>query len=153
MTSIFARTSPTDAGITASGALTVADQETFLSVFEANDNDLSRAGFFLNPQEWGDVRGETASGTGEYLLNSTPTAATARSIFGVPVHVSSAVPAGEVALVDLSRVYVGVRKDVEVESSRDFRFSNDETAIRGIVRADIGVAEEASVVYDSGWNA
>jgi HK97 family phage major capsid protein len=61
-------------------------------------------------------------------------------ILGRPVYFSEKVPsvgsAGDISLVDLSYYAVGDRQTMTMESSRDFKFDTDETAIRLISHND-----------------
>jgi HK97 family phage major capsid protein len=83
--------------------------------------------------------------TGEYLGGS-PVSSPARTAWGLPVLVSTNVPAGHVLVVAGERIYFGVRQDVRLAASEHFKFDQDVISFRSTYRgAGVVVAESTSV--------
>jgi HK97 family phage major capsid protein len=83
--------------------------------------------------------------TGEYLGGS-PVSSPARTAWGLPVLVSTNVPAGHVLVVAGERLYFGIRQDVRLAASEHFKFDQDVVSFRSTFRgAGVVVAEATSV--------
>lgn len=154
-------------GATSTAVNAVPDLDDFadaIASLEAANGDLSRAAFFVAPRTWSQLRKQTATGSGEYLLAAgDPTQATRPSVFGVPVYVTSNIPTNLTVgqssnnslavLADMSQVLVGLRKDVELLFDTSLYFAYDQTALRVVSRVDMQVANAASVVVMTGLRA
>lgn len=75
------------------------------------------------------LRKEKASTAGTYQAGG-PAAAPLASAWSVPIIVSGTIPAGKVAVCDMTRVNVGVREDLRVDVDTSARFANDQTSFR-----------------------
>lgn len=136
------------------GTPTLDDFATAVQNIETANADLERAAWFMHPRTWGTVR-KIKDGQSRYQLGPDPAADASKSLFGVPVYLSSQIPTTEttgistdtshVILADMSQIVVGQRKQVEVALSTDYKFDADQTAIRVIGRFDIGVLNPAGV--------
>lgn len=87
-----------------------------------------------------------ATGSNEPLLGSSATAATERTIAGVPLIVSPAVTAGTIWGVPRTRCYLVVREDATVLSDTSVFFTSDRVAVRATMRVGIGMPHPAAVV-------
>lgn len=96
-----------------------------------------------------------ATTSNQPLLSSTgdATAATKRSILGVPLHVvpNGTIADGTIWAVDRAKVYVVVRQDVSLDVDRSVFFGSDSLGIRAVVRVGFGFPHEASIVK-IGWS-
>lgn len=70
------------------------------------------------------------------LLGTDATSATTRRILGVPLLVSKHVEPGVIWGLDKRFVTIALRKDVDIDVSRERHFETDETAIKGVMRLD-----------------
>ncbi|WP_130494384.1 phage major capsid protein [Motilibacter rhizosphaerae] len=87
----------------------------------------------------------TQTTTGEFIIGSPTTTPTDRAA-GLPLLVSANLPARTVIVADASRIYVGVRRDVNIAYSADAFFGADSLGLRLTYRlAGINVAEATSV--------
>ncbi|MGH3517349.1 MAG: phage major capsid protein [Haloechinothrix sp.] len=122
--------------------------------------DLDRLAWIMHSRSWGSVR-KLASTAGEPLFTQTSDGEDARrSLFGVPVHISNALPINEVVgtstdttaliLVDVSQVVVAVSRAVELSISTDFAFNTDQVAVRVTCRYDIGVPQPTALTVTTG---
>lgn len=75
------------------------------------------------------LRKEKATTAGTYQAGG-PASAPLASAWSVPIVVSATIPAGKVAVCDMTRVNVGVREDVRVDIDTSARFANDQTSFR-----------------------
>lgn len=106
---------------------------------------------FMHPRTWqtfSKVK-EVSGSTKPVLVTGMvgPTGRIERSIYGVPVYLSSQMSIAETqgSSVDCSSIYVAQmdqivvvqRREIEVEMSTDVRFNSDETLIRAIGRFDV----------------
>lgn len=89
---------------------------------------------------------KTATGYNTPLLGADPTAATSRSILGVPLYVSRFVAAGTLWAVDGSRVWVVMREDATIEADRSVFFTSDRVAVRAVCRVGLGFPHPGAVV-------
>lgn len=136
----------------------------FAAYLEANGNP-DTAALYMAPRTWSslmEIPIETGSNV-PALFNRTSLAdGPKRSIFGTPVYISSQIPTDETQgssigntssayLVDTSQLAVVVRQDARVELDRSRHFDQDAVGIRGTMRADIIVMNEATVVHIGGF--
>jgi HK97 family phage major capsid protein len=104
---------------------------------------------YLNPADWAvlaKIKEATGSAKPVLVASAGPTAATARSLNGIPVEVSSGVPAGTGYMVDGTRTVAVVRQDGTVEADRSVGFRNDITVVRVIGRFSFGFLYSSAVV-------
>lgn len=136
------------------GTPTLDDFATAVQNLETANANLERAAWFMSGRTWGTVR-KIKDTQSRYQLSPDPGADASKSLFGVPVYLSSQIPTTEtvgtstdtshVILADMSQIVVGQRKQVEVALSSDYAFNADQTAIRVLGRFDIGVLNAAAV--------
>lgn len=88
------------------------------------------------------------TGSNEPLLQPDPTLPTRRQILGVPLYSvpAAVVPANTVWAVDISRVFVVVRQDVELSVDESFYFGSDSLAVRAVMRVAFGFPHERAVI-------
>jgi HK97 family phage major capsid protein len=89
---------------------------------------------------------KVADDSNQPLLGPDATAATARSVLGVPLWSSPKVTPGGVWLLPKSKVFVVLRTDPEVVADPSPFFSSDRTAIRAILRVGIGFPHPEAIV-------
>jgi HK97 family phage major capsid protein len=89
---------------------------------------------------------KTGTGSNAPLLGSDPTAATSRSILGVPLYVSQYVAANTLWAIDSAGAWLVVRDDATVEADHSVYFTSDRVAVRATMRAGFGFVHPASVV-------
>jgi HK97 family phage major capsid protein len=117
----------------------------------------------VNAKTWKKVMllNEAPTGSNKPLVQyeqGGPTTEPRRSIYGVPVFVTSQLPSNEGAgtnessayVVDTRHLYFVMRSDPRVEVSRDALFASDEVYIRGRVRAGVLVTQPKAVVRVTG---
>lgn len=136
------------------GTPTLDDFATAVGTLETSNANLERAAWFMSGRTWSTVR-KLKDSQSRYQLSPDPGADASKSLFGVPVYLSSQIPTTEttgintdtshVILADMSQIVVGQRKQVEVALSTDYAFNADQTAIRVLGRFDIGVLNAAAV--------
>jgi HK97 family phage major capsid protein len=88
---------------------------------------------------------KTGSGSNQPLLGSDVTSPTKRTIQGVPLYVSPAVPVGTIWGIPRARSIVVMRSDVRLDTSRDAYFSSDRVAIRGTMRVAFSFPQSAAL--------
>lgn len=88
------------------------------------------------------------SGSNEPLLQPDPTRPTRRQILGVPLYSvpDTVVPANTVWGVDMSRVFIVLRQDVDLVVDASRYFESDRLGIRATMRIDFGFPHEQAVV-------
>ena len=88
------------------------------------------------------------TGSNEPLLQPDPTLPSRRQILGVPLYSvpNTVVPANTVWAVDMSRVFVVVRQDVELSVDESFYFGSDSLAVRAVMRVAFGFPHERAVI-------
>jgi HK97 family phage major capsid protein len=124
----------------------------------------SASAIFMHPRTWAEIavlkesddsiRPVVSDGAG------SPTDAPRRSLYGVPVWTTSALPvtetrgtatnASSILVADVAQVYVVMRQDLKIEFDRSFGFGSDVTYLRATIRADIVVNDPDAVVRISG---
>lgn len=84
------------------------------------------------------------AGTGEYMAGDVTTDP-ARAALGLPLYPTANLPARTVIVCDASRVFVGVRRDIRLARSEEYKFDSDVVSWRATYRvAGISVAEATS---------
>lgn len=112
--------------------------------------DATPSVVFAAPDVAAAVRTEKASTAGTYQGGS-PTGTPLTSVWGLPLLVSSNVPAKHAIVCDASRIFFGIRSQAYINASEDFRFDRDQVAYRLVVRvAGTSVAESSSVQVVAG---
>jgi len=86
------------------------------------------------------------TGSNQPVLGMDATAATSRSVLGVPLYVSQYVAANTLWAVDSSRVWLVVRDDATVEADRSVFFTSDRVAVKATMRAAFGFVHPSAVV-------
>lgn len=89
---------------------------------------------------------KTAEDSNLPLLGPDATAATGRSVLGIPILSSPAVGEGAMWLIPRDRTFVVVRSDPSVIADTSAYFSSDRTAIRAVLRVSFGFPHEAAIV-------
>ena len=89
---------------------------------------------------------KTATGSNAPVLGTDATAATSRSILGVPLYVSQYVAANTLWAIDSSRAWLVVRDDATVEADSSVFFTSDRVAVKATMRAGFGFVHPASVI-------
>ncbi len=87
-----------------------------------------------------------ATGSNQPVLGMDATAATSRSVLGVPLYVSQYVAANTLWAIDSSRVWLVVRDDATVEADRSVFFTSDRVAVRATMRAGLAFTHPQAVV-------
>jgi HK97 family phage major capsid protein len=118
---------------------------------------------FVNAKTWRKIMllKEAPTGSNKPLVQyeqGGPTTEPRRSIYGVPVFVTSQLPSNEGAgtnessayVVDTRHLYFVMRSDPRVEVSRDALFASDEVYVRGRLRAGVLVTQPKAVVRVTG---
>lgn len=75
---------------------------------------------------------------------------TARSVYGLAVHVSRHVPDSEIWVIDSSRTLAVVRDPIELATSEHEHFSSDGIAVRATARVEFASPHENVVVLITG---
>lgn len=147
-------TPPKGLGSFANSALTYVDAgeywgniDPFIeAIFDVETEGGSLSSFIANPAD-AEILAKLKKSTtsNEPLLAPDANSATRRSISGVPLYVSAAVPVGSVYGFTGSRIYTVLRSDVTVETDKSLYFGSDGTAIRGIARVGFGFPHPKSI--------
>jgi HK97 family phage major capsid protein len=146
--------------LTTSGILTRAQgTDTGLDCLEQALTDLRTGPSFtaadtiiLNPATFSKLR-RSKNTVGDYILNPDPSAAEASSIFGVPVLVTTQMPAGEGIVANLRDAATAfIRRGLTVESTQNNGddFIRNRTTLRCEERLALGVQRPTAVVRVSG---
>jgi HK97 family phage major capsid protein len=131
---------------------------------EAGGDDPGPAAIVMHPRNWRTISKikEVAGSAKPVVVEGagSPTGRVVRSIYGVPVFLSSQLPINETQgtsnvtnsafVYDREQVVVVLRQDATVETSRDAAFSSDRTAVRVVLRADLVLPNPAAVVRIQG---
>lgn len=137
-----------DAAVTlVTGPVAWADIDPFIEAqFKVDAEGGNITAFIANPADaeaLAKLKRET--GSNEPLLAADANSATKRSIAGVELHTSAAVPAGTIYGYDQTRIFTVIRNDVAVEMDRSAYFGSDSTAVRAIARVAFGFAHPKSI--------
>lgn len=135
--------------VTVSGALTVDHVLEAQGLALAANVSTDSMALFIAPADYMAIRGQK-DGDGRYLVQPDVTAGGLVSpVLGAQVLVSSRVPKGRAALVDMSKVVIArdVAPSVKLLTERYAEF--DQLALRTVTRMDLGLtAPEAVVTFD-----
>lgn len=116
------------------------------AIFKVDTAGGSITAFVANPADaeaLAKLKRET--GSNEPLLAPDANSSTRRSLAGIELHTSSAIPAGTIYGYDKTRLFTIVRDDVTVEMDRSAFFGSDSTAIRAIARIGFGYTHPKSI--------
>jgi HK97 family phage major capsid protein len=120
-------------------------------------NNAKATAIVTSPEAWGGLLTlKEGAGSNKGLLQDSAGSggqAVPRSLYGVPVFVTSQLTAGDAYVYDGSQVVLVMRQDttIAVDSSR--LFNSDQSELRSILRADLVVANVLAVVHISGLTA
>lgn len=144
------------------GAL--ANLDSFAEAIGLLGQENAQAGaMVMHPKVWKAVSKlkEAPSGNNKPLVQTEqggPTVEPRRSLYGVPVHTTTALVTNEGAGTNESSIYVFdprmtyfiMRDDPRVERDSSRLFNSDESEIRGLLRAGVAVAAPKAVVRITG---
>ncbi|UQE75937.1 phage major capsid protein [Gordonia sp. PP30] len=104
----------------------------------------------LSPADWEKVETSTASGSGEFLFNSSPVDRAARTLWGVPVVCSTSLPANKALLLSHESivVYTDGALDLEWEQGGEL-FEKNQLRARFESRFQTAVLRPQGIVYAS----
>jgi HK97 family phage major capsid protein len=139
--------------ITTVGSLTnldkFADALSLLEVENANGGAI-----VMHPTHWNVVRKiKEVSGSTKSLMqdhDGSGSLPVSRTVFGVPVYLSSQLSTGNIFVYDPAQQVVVRRQDVSVELDRSRLFNSDQSEIRAIARLDFVSINPKSIVHLSG---
>ncbi|WP_273491519.1 phage major capsid protein [Gordonia otitidis] len=129
----------------ATGVLDASEPDSFLDgIGIARANEVKPNRWFLSPADYLALRKVKAT-DGKYILQEDLTATGQEVLFGVPVTVTSRIPAGKAVLADMSLVAIArdLSPTVTVDSSR--YFDTDEVALRVVARFDLALLQPKAV--------
>lgn len=129
----------------ATGVLDASEPDSFLDgIGIARANEVKPNRWFLSPADYLAVR-KIKDSTGRYILQPDLTQTGQEVLFGVPVTVTSRIPAGKAVLADMSLVAIArdLSPTVTVDSSR--YFDTDEVALRVVARFDLALLQPKAV--------
>lgn len=89
---------------------------------------------------------ELSTGSNKPLLGADPTQQTARSVYGRPLYVSSAVGTKTAWGVPRDRVFLVVRSDARIEVDRSAFFTSDQVAVKATMRVGFGFPHPLAIV-------
>ncbi|WP_438291779.1 phage major capsid protein [Streptomyces sp. HUAS TT7] len=92
-------------------AVTIEDIRT--GIFDMIADDGNPSALFIAPDVFKAISGEKDEQK-RYIIDPTAQGPMAGSLFGVPLYVSSHVPAKQVGIIDMSAVNVGLRRDLSI---------------------------------------
>jgi HK97 family phage major capsid protein len=135
------------------GAPEFDDIATAIELLESEN--ATPGAIVMEPRAWGDfirIKELTTGSNKPALMDSAGSVSQGvqRSIYGVPVFVSSQLDPNEIFVYDPAQVVVVRREDVRVETDSSRLFNSDESEIRAITRVDIVVPNPKSVVLLTG---
>lgn len=111
----------------------------------------------MHPRTWTTLSKlkELTTGSNKALLQDTLAQGIARSLYGVPVHLSSQISIAEtqggssdcssIYIYDPAEVVAVIREDVRVERDSSRLFNTDQSEIRAVMRADLVVPNPTAV--------
>lgn len=109
--------------------------------------NASPSRWFIHPDAFTTLRKQReGAGTGAYLLQSDPTEANVFRLLGLPVSVTTQLPAGTILLVDMSQVAVARDLDASVKLLDQTYGDWDQLALRVVSRWDIAALNPEGVV-------
>lgn len=143
--------------VTGNGAVTVVNGgtnvfttlDTFVgAVADAEDRQAPITAWIMSPATRTKLATiKAANGSNTYLLtDSDPTRPSYRTIEGIPVYTSAAIPNGTVWGIPGSRAVMVLRNRVEVEVSEHALWSRDGFSIRSKARLGFGFTDPSSLI-------
>ena len=156
--------SPTDGPSTgaAGTALTFDILADTVAAAETANLDPDNLVWFMHSRTWGSVRKLKDTAT-RPIVAADPTVGVPKSLFGRPVFTSNNLSITEtvggnsdcssILLVDMSRIVVGVARNIEVKISEDYAFNTDQVAVRATARYDIAATHSTAIVRTVGVRA
>lgn len=156
--------SPTDGPSTgaAGTALTFDILADTVAAAETANLDPDNLAWFMHSRTWGSVRKLKDTAT-RPIVAADPTVGVPKALFGRPVFTSNNLSITEtvggnsdcstILLVDMSRIVVGVSRQIEVQMSTDYAFATDQVAVRATCRYDIAATHSAAIVRTVGVRA
>ena len=142
-------------GWTGTQSVTVSGAISFDKLIEAQglalaaNVDPANLRVWLRPDDWTYLRGIKDLDE-RYQLAWDPAAGASLSVLGMPVILSSRIPAGNAAVADMSEVYVARDVDASVTILNELYAGTDEVGIRAITRYDAAPAHPAAIVKLTG---
>lgn len=134
-----------------SGVLTQAFATDLLTTVRTAITQVESQGYrpgvvVLSPSDWQTAELAQTSGSGEFFLASSPVNRAEQKLWGVPVALSTALPAGQALLMsqDSATIYTDGR--VSLEWDRSSGFSKNTVVARLETRADLAVVRPAGIV-------
>lgn len=128
------------------GELDLADPDSLIdAVGLAAVAEVTPNRWFINPADFTTLRKIKGAG-GQYLIQPDITQAARYTLHGVPVVVTSKMPTGTVALVDMNQVVVVRDTDPQVQILTEKYADTDEVGIKVTSRYDIGLINPKAVV-------
>lgn len=125
-------------------------------------NNAVPGAIVMPPRTWGTLsKLKEATGSNKpVLINDAPTEGIKRSVYGVPVFLTSqlgiaetqgtATNASSIYVFDPSQIVAVIRSDVTLEVDGSAAFRTDQSMVRAILRADMVVPNPAAVVRIAG---
>lgn len=156
--------SPTDGPSTgaAGTALTFDILADTVAAAETANLDPDKLVWFMHSRTWNSVRKLKDTAT-RPIVAVDPTVGVPKSLFGRPVFTSNNLSIAEtvggnsdcstILLVDMSRILVGVARNIEVQISTDYAFNTDQVAVRATARYDIAASHSTAIVRTVGVRA
>ena len=122
--------------------------------------DARPSSWFMHPRDFTSLR-KVKDTSGSYIVAPDPTAPAAYQLLGIPVRLSTQIPANtgagsnesRIVLADMSQVAVGIDEDVSVTVLSERYADFDQVALRVVARLDVGVLNGPGVVLLSGITA
>lgn len=133
---------------TLAGDLDLTDYDSMfdaIGLWMAAEVDPTRGRFYVNPADWTTLR-KTKSTDGRYLAQPDPTVAGQRSIDGIGVTITSRIPAGTVALIDMGMVAVARDQAATVQILRERYADTGHVGIKVTSRWDLGLLHPEAVL-------
>jgi HK97 family phage major capsid protein len=100
---------------------------------------------WASPDMWKGLAKARENGTSGMYLSGGVTNDPVSAALGLPLLTSASIPARTVYVAAADRLFCGVRRDITIDISRDYRFNEDVTSYRGTYRiAGVRAAEATS---------
>lgn len=153
---------PTYLGSADGAVITIADILSAITRLETANAKPSAV--LMHPRTWGTLRAEKDLTTGRYQLQPDPSSEARRSIFGLPVFLSSQISIADtrgsnsdtswVAVADMSQIVLGRRLDVAVLFDPYSNSSTNQIVVQTTARwAGAGIINTAAVDLIAGVRA
>ncbi len=137
-------TSQTYSATTGAGSL--QDQDTYLTALKTSaENFVNPTCWVFNPSDYYGVALQAKDTLGRLLFVADPTGQAPSRLFGLPVVITTHVPAGTTLLVDFSLVAVARDTSPAVDVLFETFAATDEIGIRSITRFDLALLHPPAV--------